>query len=95
MNLGFNPFSLRKQVKHWRYVASQQAIIIEQLKTETNNLKLEIEQLKDRLKCLEAENKKLEKENSTWFETATGQRVIGRNRVLGYKLSKPKRVFLY
>ncbi|HED4408821.1 TPA: hypothetical protein R4328_001946 [Pasteurella multocida] len=95
MNLGFNPFSLRKQVKHWRYVASQQAIIIEQLKTETNNLKLEIEQLKDRLKCLEAENKKLEKENSTWFETATGQRVIGRNRVLVYKLSKPKRVFLY
>ncbi|AFF24615.1 hypothetical protein PMCN06_1383 [Pasteurella multocida subsp. multocida str. HN06] len=27
MKLGFNPFSLRKKVKHWQYVASQQAII--------------------------------------------------------------------
>ncbi|HDR1345433.1 TPA: hypothetical protein R4323_002482 [Pasteurella multocida] len=88
MNLGFNPFSLRKQVKHWCDVASKQAIQIEQAKIESKNQKLEIEQLKDRLKCLEAENKKLEKENSTWFETATGQKVIGRNRVLGYKLNK-------
>lgn len=88
MKLGFNPFSLRKQVKHWCEIASNQALQIEQTKTETNNLKLEIEQLKDRLKCLEAENKKLEKENSTWFKTANGQKVIGRNRVLGYKLNK-------
>lgn len=88
MNLGFNPFSLRKKVKHWQYVASQQAIIIEQSKTETNNLKLKIEQLKNCLKYLEAENEKLEKKNSTWLETPTGQKVIGRNRALWYKLNK-------
>lgn len=88
MKLGFNPFSLRKQVKHWRYIASQQAIIIEKSKTEASNLKLEIEQLKDRLKCLEAENEKLTKDNEKWLEVTTGKKVIGRNRVMGYKLNK-------
>ncbi|MGC6392863.1 hypothetical protein M8848_09855 [Pasteurella multocida] len=76
MKLGFNPFSLRKKVKHWRYVAGQQAIIIEQSKTETNNLKLEIEQLKDRIKCLEEENAKLIKVKNECFKLTTGLRAI-------------------
>ncbi|MGY4677630.1 hypothetical protein ACWIT3_07855 [Pasteurella sp. P03HT] len=88
MKLGFNPFSLRKQVKHWCEIASNQALQIEQTKTESSNQKLEIEQLKNRLKCLEAENEKLTKENDQWYEVATGHKVIGRNRVLGYKLNK-------
>ncbi|MGC7561369.1 hypothetical protein [Pasteurella sp. PK-2025] len=90
MKLGFNPFSLRKQVKHWCSLASEQAICIEQSKKELKILKIENEQLKNRIKCLENENDQLTRVNDTFSKVTrgNGKKIIGRNSVVGYKLNK-------